>query len=101
MMVAGTSLTTGGEEKARDCKVSSAFRVWVLTDHQAMIVTNAQPLICRDSSLWRDVHLMNSYGFHKPGVNSQPVLLLMSGVISDAFELGCLLGLSNACTINT
>ena len=101
MMVAGTSSTTGGEEKARDCKVSSAFRVWVLTDHQAMIVTNAQPLICRDSSLWRDVHLMNSYGFHKPGVNSQPVLLLMSGVISDAFELGCLLGLSNACTINT
>lgn len=100
-MVAGTSLTTDGKEKARHWKVSSAFRIWVLTDHQATIVTNAQPLICRGSSLRRDVHMMNSYGCHKPGVNPQTVLLLMSGVISDAFESGCLLRLSNACTINT
>lgn len=52
------------------------------------------------SPLRRDVEMINSYGFHKPSVNSQIVLLLMNRVILDAFESGCLLGLSNACMIN-
>lgn len=37
--------------------------------------------------------MINSYGLCEPGVNSQIVLLLLSRVILDAFELELLAGL--------